>query len=409
MVELFKVLPPAEALELHLAHIDRQTEVEEVSTFDALRRVLAEDVAAPEDLPKFRRSTVDGFGVRAQDTFGASEGLPAYLTVIGEVAMGRAPTLTTGVGEAANVHTGGMLPSGADAVVMVEYTQGAGGEAIEVLRPVAPGENVIQIGEDVRAGIPILRAGEVLSPEDLGGLIAQGILRVRVHRKPRVALVATGDEVVPPERTPELGQVRDINTYTLAARVTEAGGIPVPMGIIPDQYEALGDAAKRARAAADIVVFCAGSSVSVRDMTAQVIETLGRPGVLVHGVSLKPGKPTILAVADGTPVFGLPGNPVSAIVTFELFVVPVMARMMRMPAPVRRTVAARLTKNVSSIAGREDYVPARLIRQGEEMLAEPIFGKSNLIFSLVQADGLICVPLDKGGLAAGETVAVQLL
>lgn len=409
MVELFKVLPPAEALELHLAHIDRQTEVEEVSTVEALRRVLAEDVAAPEDLPKFRRSTVDGFGVRAQDTFGASEGLPAYLTVIGEVAMGRAPTLTVGVGEAARVHTGGMLPSGADAVVMVEYTQGAGGEAIEVLRPVAPGENVIQIGEDVRAGMAILRAGEVLSPEDLGGLIAQGILRVRVHRKPRVALVATGDEVVPPERTPELGQVRDINTFTLAARVAEAGGVPVPVGIIPDQYEALCDAAKRARVAADIVVFCAGSSVSVRDMTSRVIETLGKPGVLVHGVSLKPGKPTILAVADGTPVFGLPGNPVSAIVTFELFVVPVMARMMRMPAPVRRTVAARLTKNVSSIAGREDYVPARLIRQGEEWLAEPIFGKSNLIFSLVQADGLIRVPLDTAGLAAGETVAVRLL
>ena len=406
--ELFNVRTPTDALALLLEHLPREVAVERVATRNALDRVLAEDLFAPGDLPAFARSTMDGFAVRAVDTFGASEGLPAYLDLVGEVFMGRAPEITLGVGQCARIATGGMLPASADAVVMVEQTQEAGGGTIEVLRAVAPGENVVQVGEDVRAGEPLIGRGRALRPQDLGGLVALGIVEVAVAKRLKVGIISGGDEIVEPADEPGPGQIRDVNSYTLAALVRRAGHEPSLVGVFRDVYEELESAALGALSKCDVLLLSAGSSVSQRDMTAQVIQSLGQPGVLVHGVSLKPGKPTVLAVCGGKPVLGLPGNPVSCMVTFDLFVAPTLAHLTGAETPPRRTVSARLARNVASATGREDYVQVRLEQADGETRAVPVFGKSNLIYTLIRADGMLKVPLDKGGLAEGETVEVVL-
>jgi len=360
-------------------------------------------------LPAFPRSTVDGYAVRSTDTLGATESLPAYLTVVGEVPMGQAATVEVGPGQAAIVHTGGMIPPGADAVVMVERTQKLGDQDIEVLRSVAVGENIINVGEDILEEDEILPSGHLLRPQDVGGLLAVGLTEIVVARRPRVALIATGDEVIPPSQPLGPGQVRDINTYTLAGLVRHAGGEPWSMGIIADRFEALKDAAARGLAEADVVVMSAGSSVSVRDMTGDVINELGQPGVLVHGISFRPGKPTVLAVCDGKPVIGLPGNPVSAMVVFHLLVTPLLWRLQGLTHPPEpQVVRARLARNVASVAGREDRVQVKLEQREDGLWAAPVFGKSNLIFTLVKADGMVKVPLDKTGLSAGEWVEVRL-
>jgi len=351
---------------------------------------------------------MDGFAVRAADTFGASEGLPAYLTVAGEVLMGTAAEVRAGVGEAVRISTGGMVPDGADAVVMVENTQAVDANTIEVVRPVAPGENVLRVGEDIASGTSVLPRGHRLRPQDLGGLAALGIVEVDVTRRLRVGIIASGDEVVPPECQPAPGQIRDVNSSTVAALVERAGHEPILFGIVPDRYDELLATAQRAKETTDLVILSAGSSVSTRDMTADVLNALGQPGVLVHGVALRPGKPTVLGVADGTPLFGLPGNPVSCMVTFDLFVAPTLAHMSGAIETPRRTVRARLARNIPSAAGREDYVQVRIEPDGDELEAVPVFGKSNLIYTLIRADGLVKVELDAGGLAAGEIVSVIL-
>ncbi|MFN2255185.1 MAG: gephyrin-like molybdotransferase Glp [Candidatus Promineifilaceae bacterium] len=415
MTEFFNVLAPDDARELLLRHITPLTDSETVATADALGRVTAVVTYAPQPLPTFRRSTMDGYAVRAGDTFGASTSLPAFLDVTGEVPMGRAADIILDKGQAALVHTGGMIPETADAVVQVELTQiiGAGivnpPYEIEVFKAVAPGENVLQIGEDVALEEEMLPAGHILRPQDLGGLLALGITEIAVMRPPRVAILATGDEVISPDRDTGPGQIRDINSYTTAGQVTAAGGRPLTLGIVPDDLQALRDAAHKAMAEADMLVMSAGSSVSFRDMTAQVIAELGEPGVLFHGVATRPGKPTIGGVANGKPVIGLPGNPVSAMVQFDMLGRPAIHRLLGLAQPAMRgLVWATLTSNVASASGREDYVPARLEKTAEGYQATPVFGKSNLIYTLVNADGLMKIPLNKGGLLAGELVEVRL-
>jgi molybdopterin molybdotransferase len=346
--------------------------------------------------------------VAAVDTYGASPGLPALLTVVGEVPMGKAATFPIGPGEVALVHTGGMIPPGADAVVMIEHTQRVDERNIEVFQPVAEGQNVVQIGEDIRLGQPILKPGHRLRAQDIGGLMALGIVEIDVAASPVVGVISTGDEVVPPEQRPAPGQVRDINSYSLAALAQSAGARALRYGVVLDDRAALEAVARRAIQECDIVVFSAGSSVSYRDMTAEVINDLGKPGVLVHGVSVKPGKPTILAVCDGKAVFGLPGNPVSAMVIFELFITPAICVAMGAAPPPRTTVRARLARNLASDAGREDYVQVQLEEREGELWAVPVLGKSNLIYTLVNAEGVIKIPLDSNGLRAGEWVAVTL-
>ena len=436
MPEFLRLSPPTEALQTLLRALpNREPAAEMIDTTTALGRVIAADVCAPHPLPEFPRATVDGYAVRARDTFGTSESLPGYLTLVGEVPMGDVPAFALIPGACAIIHTGGMLPVGADAVEMLEYSQTIRlvGQLpdptteIEIARAVAEGENVLCVGEDVSAEQVVLVAGVRVRPAEIGGCMALGIVKLRVAIKPKIGIISSGDEVVPPEQSPRPGQVRDVNSYSLAALVEGAGGEPVLFGIVPDSLEVMKNTAARALTECDVLVITAGSSASARDMTAETIASLGEPGVLVHGVNVRPGKPTILAVCGGKAVIGLPGNPVSALVIAELFVVPVIEKLLGLKfLRPRATVSAKLTVNVPSQAGREDWVSIRLLpnymipdhlpqsdgvrAMGETaFLAEPIFGKSNLIFSLAAAHGLVRIPPDATGLSAGEIVEVVLM
>jgi molybdopterin molybdotransferase len=412
MPEFLEVVDPTEALRRLLGVLEPEIEIpsEPISTADALGRVLAASVTAPHPLPPFPRTTVDGFAVLAADTFGASATLPAYLRLVGEVAMGEQARLDIASGQAALVHTGGMLPVGADAVVMIEDTQRAREDEIEVLKAVSVGQNVLQVGEDVKAGEIVVERGTRLRPQEIGGLVALGVVEIDVFGRPSVSILSTGDEVVAPETKPGPGQVRDVNSFTLSALVRRAGGNPIRRGIIPDSFQALLGAAEKAHEEDDMLVITAGSSVSARDVTADVIGRLGPPGVLVHGVSIKPGKPTILAVARGKPVIGLPGNPVSALIVAGLFVTPLVRHLSGIVGPeLTPTLRARLTTNVASIAGRQDHVPVRLVVTPDGLQAEPVYGRSNLIFTLVRADGIVVIPPATTGLPADSEVEVRLI
>ena len=410
MPEFLKLLPPLEALGKFLDAINAEPLWEEIATINALGRVTAEPVFAPYPLPSFARTTVDGYAVRSADTYGAGESLPAYLSLVGEVPMGGVPDFSIKSAQCALIHTGGMLPSGADAVVMVENTQIAKENEVEIMRSVAVGENVLHIGEDVKKGEEVIPSGTRLRPSEIGGLMALGFIRVPVAIKPKVGIISSGDEVIPPGSEISPGQVRDVNTYTLGALIENSGGEPVSYGIVPDELEVMREMTARARSECDIVVVTAGSSASARDLTSQVIDGLGKPGVLVHGVDVRPGKPTILGVCDGKAVIGLPGNPVSALVIAGLFVVPVIEKLLGVSKKhIRPFVPAQLTVNLASQTGREDWVAVQIIDSEEGFLADPIFGKSNLIFTLAKADGLIRIPADANGLSAGERVNVFLM
>lgn len=409
MPEFLNLKPPTEALNHLISNLSIQPKPETILAKQSLGRVLTAPILAKHPLPTFRRSTVDGFAVLAGDTYGASDSLPAYLPLIGEVPMGGAPDFVLEKGSCAVIHTGGMLPEGADAVIMIEHTQQAKQDEVELLRSVAVGENVLQVGEDVQTGDAVIPAGTVIRPAEIGGMMALGVREVEVAARPRVAIISSGDEVVPPESEIGPGKVRDINSYTLKTLVEQAGGDPVLYGIAPDRRDAMERVIRQAHDECDMVVVTAGSSASARDLTAIVINDLGAPGVLVHGVNVRPGKPTILGVCDGKPVIGLPGNPVSALVIAGIFVVPVIRRFLGVPAGgIQPIVDARLTVNLSSQAGREDWVAVRLTEQDGRYAADPVFGKSNLIFTLARADGLIQIPADANGLSAGQTVKVRL-
>ncbi|NMC13943.1 MAG: molybdopterin molybdotransferase MoeA [Chloroflexi bacterium] len=409
MPEFLNLLLPSQALNKLSEAISFKPSEEIVSTKDALGRVISHPVIAPHPLPTFSRSAVDGYAVKARDTFGASESAPAYLRIIGEVPMGGSYQDEVNPGECVLIHTGGMLPVGIDAVVMLEYTQIIKESDVEILRAVAVGENVIMAGEDVEAGQVVLQSGTVLRPAELGGLMALGLTSVSVYQKLKVAIISTGDEIVPPEKILQPGQVRDINSYSLAGLVQNAGAEALVLGIIPDKEEALYQKVQEALALSDLVLITAGSSASMRDLTAKVITQLGPPGVLVHGINIRPGKPTIFGICRGKPVIGLPGNPISALVIGWLLVDPIIRKMsgiiQRLSKPV---IYARLSANIPSQAGREDWIPVELVEQDDGILAKPIFFKSNLIFNLARADGLLCIPADQTGLLAGQNVEVYL-
>ncbi|NOZ26308.1 MAG: molybdopterin molybdotransferase MoeA [Nitrospirae bacterium] len=380
---------------------------------NAYGRVLSADVVSPEDLPGFKRSTMDGYAVNSKDTFGASDGMPAYLTLVGEVHMGETPGFALQRGEAAVIPTGGMLPEGADAVVMYEHTNTAGADIVEVMKAVAPNENVILPGEDIRKGEVILRAGQRLRPQDVGALAGLGILEVEVFRRPVVAIVSTGDEVVRPEQPVSAGQVRDINSYNLAGLILRSGGIPLRKGIIPDHLDRLRATVSECAKEAQMVLISGGSSVGTRDYTARVIEELGPPGILFHGVSIRPGKPLIGGMGKGIPLFGLPGHPAAVSVCFDTFIEPVLKRLSGEQAagdrlPPHRTVRALFGRNVASSTGREDHVRVALEFRDDGVWARPILGKSGLIRTLVEADGIVVIPMNKNGLYEGETVEVML-
>jgi molybdopterin molybdotransferase len=401
--EFFTAKTVAEALtEFRPGH---RTEGERVALDDALHRVPVAEVRAAEALPGFDRSGVDGYAVRARDTFGSSDAIPAYLTVAGSVAMGASADLELAAHTAIAIPTGGALPAGADAVVMIEYTQEAMSGAIEVVRPVAPGEGVVRHDEDIAPGQPAVGPGRPLRAQDIAMLAALGVTEVEVHGRPRVAILATGDELVAPdhrELTP--GQVRDALSSSVGALVREAGGRPGPARIIRDDRDALHRALRQALTDSDVVVICAGSSVGGRDETAAAVAALPDTSIWCHGLAIKPGKPTLLAASDGVAIIGLPGNPRSALVVFRLLGMPLVRRAggwTRDPTP--GTALRRLTRDLPSAAGRLDVVQVRVSDDG----AQPIFGPSALLSVLTEADGYVIVPEDANGLSAGELVEVS--
>ncbi len=369
-------------------------------------RVPVAPVTAPHPLPGFARSTVDGYAVRAADTYGVSEGLPGYLQVTGAVLMGAEPSVTVRPGAAVTMPTGGVLPPGADAVVMIEYTHEAMTGTIEVVRPVAPGEGVVRADEDAAEGAELVPAGRPLRAQDLGMLSAAGVTTVSVHARPRVTVFSTGDEVVPPE-TAELrrGQVRDATATALAAMVAEAGGEPASGGIVPDDRARLDAALRAGLAASDVIVISAGSSVGARDETADVVAGLGPPGIWCHGLAIKPGKPTLLADCGGVPVIGLPGNPRSALVIFRLLGMPLVRLVGGCSTPPPEpTVRARLTRDLPSATGRLDVVQVQVTGGA----ATPVFGVSALLSVLTAADGFLVIPEEATGLDAGSEVEITL-
>ncbi|GAG72606.1 unnamed protein product [marine sediment metagenome] len=413
---LFKVSTPQEVITILKDHLNleeiTQNNVEEVDIKITLHRFLAEEIVSPDNLPGFNRSTMDGYAIRAEDSFGATDSLPSYLKIIGEINMGVKPEFKINPGEAVKISTGGMLPEGANAVMMLEYTEQIDDTTIEARRSISPWENVVREDEDLKTGEIILRKGRRLRPQDMGILAGIGKTNIKIYRKPKIAIISTGNEIIPAEEKLLIGQVRDINSYTLGACIEEAGGVPVCRGIIKDEVILLEQEIKKTikEDKVEAVIISGGSSVGVRDVTLEVLNRLGRPGVLIHGVSVKPGKPTILAIADNKPIFGLPGHPVSAMIIFDLFVRPLISWLQggEYSYNFAKEIEAELTCNMVSDSGREDYVRVFVYKEGEKFYAEPILGKSGLISTMVRASGLIKIGLNIEGLEQGSKVAVKL-
>ncbi|MDD2965949.1 MAG: molybdopterin molybdotransferase MoeA [Desulfovibrionaceae bacterium] len=377
------------------------------------RPVLAYDVLAQEDLPMASRSGMDGYAVQAQDTFGAGEANPAYLECVGQVHIEKPAAFSLQRGQCAAIVTGGCLPEGADAVVMVEHTLDMGANCIEIRKAVPPREHVMLRGEDALAGHCALAAGTVLRPQEVGLLAALGMTTVAVHRAPRVAILSTGDELVPPAQCPRVGQVRDVNSFTLAAMVQAAGGQAHCLGIVNDDCASLEAALRKAVHEADVVLLSGGSSIGVRDCTLAALQALPEAELFCHGVALSPGKPLILARVAGKSVWGLPGQVTSAQVVMTVLGQPFLRRLQGYATPFDRTLwrqcPAVLTRNVASKQGREDFVRVALtLDEAGQWQARPVLGKSGLLRTLVQAQGLVHIPASYEGLEGGSAVKVLL-
>ncbi len=388
-------------------------ETESCSLSDALDRVLGKDILSPENLPTHPRSTMDGFAVRAADTFGASSSMPCYLEIDGDVAMGQMPTGEVLQGKCFRIATGGLLPKGSDAVMMFEHTIPVDDRMIEVVKSVGVGINLINRGEDIEKGKPALPKGHLLRPQDLGLLAGLGIAKVEVYRRPKVGILSTGDEIVPWSESPPPGKIRDINGITLAAACKRLGAEVTDYGIVSDSEETFFATLTRAANENNVVLFSGGSSVGMRDLGERVIEKLGNPGILVHGVALKPGKPVIIGLSHGTAIFGLPGHPVSAMVCFELFVDPAIRHFAGIASPgnsLMPSITAIIDRNINSSAGRLDLVRVQLQKQENTLpLATPVLGKSGSISTLSRAHGYFLIDEQSQGLNKGTLVEVHLL
>ena len=406
MKEFFKV----KTIDQALAYRERfaTMPIEDVSLIESLERILARDIQSDIDLPDFARSIMDGFAIRGSSTFGASEANPAYLNVKGTVAMGASSDFTVGPGEAVRISTGGMLPAGTDSVVMVEHTETIDDTTIEVYRSVAPGQNMVTVGEDIKKGEIALTGGRRIRPQETGMLAALGNQTVSVYQKPKIGIISTGDEIVPVKDVPGPGQIRDINTYTLLCLVRQTGATAIPFGIVHDDYEALLTKSSQALNQCDMVLVSGGSSVGARDFTIDVISAMQDSEILFHGISISPGKPTILARVQNKAFWGLPGHVVSAMVVFSRIVIPFIEHISGYSAASAKKsrLTARLNRNLASAQGRVDYVRVRLIYKDRAIWVEPILGKSGLINTMVKADGLIEIGMNTEGLEKGTEVEV---
>ncbi len=403
------LIPVNEALQILLDHLQHNSpDSETIPLAEALDRVLATPVLSPEDLPAHARSTMDGFAVRAADTFGASESMPGYLQIAGEVRMGKLPEGEVQGGSCFRIATGGLLPDGADAVIMLEHTVPVDDTLVEVVKSIGSGSNTIGRGEDIGEGALALPAGHLLRPQDLGLLAGLGISEVQVTRTVRIGIISTGDEIIPFSETPRAGKIRDINAIALAGLIRRAHATAIDYGIVSDRKEIFMPILEQAVRENDIVLFSGGSSVGMRDLGEQAITDLGPPGILVHGVALKPGKPVIIGLSNQVPVFGLPGHPVSAMVCFDLFVRPAIDRLSgwstgHLP---ESSIIARLDRNINSAAGRRDLIRVRLIRQDDIWTAEPVLGKSGSISTLSRAHGYFIIAESSQGVSQGTLITV---
>ena len=399
------VKTPEEVLALIDTEFETVSQTELVSLGEAMGRVLAEDIAATEYVPDFNRSTVDGYAVRSRDTFGCTDAIPAILTLQGEVLMGQGADLTLQADCCVAVPTGGAVPEGADAVVMIEFTEDYGDGTIGVLKSVAPGQNMIFRGDDVYPGKPILEKGRVLSSQDIGALAAIGRTQIPVVKKLTVGVISTGDELVPPEVTPAPGQVRDVNSPMLEAMLTTFGVNVINYGIVIDNEALLSEKVHKAVSECDAVLLSGGSSVGVKDATCRIIESMG--SLLLHGIAIKPGKPTILGKAGVKPLVGLPGHPVAAYFITKLFVLPLLSRLMDRKQETY-TTTAKVTESIGANHGRAQYQCCRLERKDGELFAHPIRGKSGLITTLAGADGYFCINRDCEGLPKYAEIQVTV-
>ena len=400
---MLHVKTPEEVLALIENEFAPTAEAELVSLSEAMGRILAEDIAATEYVPDFDRSTVDGYAVRARDTFGCTDAIPAILTLQGEVLMGEGAEFTLNPDECVAVPTGGAVPKGADSVVMIEYTEDYGDGTIGISKSAAPGQNMIFRGDDVYPGKVILQKGRVLTAQDIGALAAIGRVQVPVARKLTVGVISTGDELVPPSSVPGPGQVRDVNSPMLEAMLSSFGASVINYGIVIDDEAKLREKVTQAVSECDAVLLSGGSSVGVKDAACRIIESMG--SLLLHGIAIKPGKPTILGKTGAKPLVGLPGHPVAAYFITRLFVLPLLSRLSGRKQEIH-TVTAKTSESISANHGRAQYHCCRLRRIDGELYAHPIRGKSGLITTLAGTDGYFCIDRDCEGLPRGAQIQV---
>ncbi|MDD4802459.1 MAG: molybdopterin molybdotransferase MoeA [Syntrophomonas sp.] len=401
MPEFLKVLPYQNALQLIVDNFPLR-EIEYLPLLNCNHRILAMDLASPEDMPAFARSTVDGYAVRAEDTFGSSESLPGMLNYINKVRMGEEALFNIGTSQCAWIPTGGMLPPGSNAVVMVEYTEKLSQDTILVSRPVAPGENLMQKGEDVSQADIIFRSGKIIKAQEIGLLASLGIDPVPVFKPYHIGILSTGDEIIPLEQTPAVGQVRDVNSYSLAAALESCGAVVRRYPLVEDNFKSLQTAVDKALKENDVLIMSGGSSVGIADYSVEVMLSFPDSEMLFHGIAVKPGKPTIGVRVGKKLIIGLPGHPVSALMVFYILCAPVIS-----PASVRQ-LAATINVNVASQPGRDDFIPVRLLEGNTGWLAQPLLGKSGLMSIIAQADGYVHILYQQQGIKAGELVNVNL-
>ena len=402
---MLSVKTPEEVLALIEEEFETVAPVALVSLSEAMGRVLAEDITATEYVPDFDRSTVDGYAVRARDTFGCTDAIPAILPVQGEVFMGEGADFVLNPEECVAVPTGGAVPKGADSVVMIEYTEDYGDGTVGIAKSVAPGQNMIFRGDDVYPGKVILQKGRVLSSQDIGALAAIGRVQVPVRQKLTVGVISTGDELVPPEEIPKAGQVRDVNSPMLEAMLRTFGVNVINYGIVIDNEALLSEKVHTAVAECDAVILSGGSSVGVKDAACRIIESMG--SLLLHGIAIKPGKPTILGKTGNKPLVGLPGHPVAAYFITKLFVLPLLSQLMGRKQE-QYTTTARVTESIGANHGRAQYQCCRLERKDGELYASPIRGKSGLITTLAGSSGYFCIDRDCEGLPRYAEIQVTI-